>query len=120
MKRILSGKTTSYEANEGAINHGFADGCMHLIVLTQATEAIEPAKGTLHNPPFGQDLKGLGGALDDFHPDMFATHLFDGMSKIGSRIALIHPNHLESGELSCCFMEDNHGSQPFGSIGFCH
>src|SRR5574341_855869 len=51
------------------INQVFAHQRQGFGILTQAPPAVEPGKGSLHNPALGQDLKtGVGQSSLDFHP----------------------------------------------------
>lgn len=84
--------------SHGQVDHRFAAFGQRFVVLAQTTITTEPGKGSLHDPPLGQNLEAghIVAAFDDLQDPVAQlpspVDQFAGVSPIG-------PNQLEPREL---------------------
>src|SRR5258708_30731610 len=91
-------QTSDHESNHANANHRFAMIDTHFIVAAQAPRFKEPAKGSLYQPAFGQNLEAFGSITPPYDLQLqFAirTQLFDPVNQL-AQIAAIGPNDLQS------------------------
>ena len=99
----------SHQVDHGEIDHRFAAGCQHFVVLAQSSVSTKPAEGPLHHPSSGQhhETHDIIAALDNLqHPAAYALRPIDQFP----RVAAIRPDQFQSRVQAPQLAEDEFGS----------
>src|SRR3989442_543856 len=97
MSSCRIGQASDHETNHTNANHRFAMIQTNLIVAAQAPRFVEPAKGSFHQPPFGQHLKTFGSIASAHNPEFrlaVGTQGFNPRYQL-AKIAAIGPDDLQ-------------------------